>query len=100
MISYAVTNSSTNHGGTVLADQSLGLANGLGWLTVGVSFFCPQCKEWAVFQFGDPSTTVNGKSVLLVGANANCGAVLLPAQSLFGKGELKSIALKENSVQS
>jgi hypothetical protein len=78
----------------------LGLANGLGWLTVGVGFSCPQCKTWAVFPSGDPSMTVNGKSVLLVGATANCGAVLLPAQSLFVKGELKSTALKESSAQS
>ncbi|MDS7944721.1 PAAR domain-containing protein [Acinetobacter sp. V110_1] len=73
----------TDHGGIVSTGDSTYLIDGKAAHLEGMTHFCPKCKVTVTALSSSPLVVINGRSIIVAGDKASCGATFLPSQSLW-----------------
>lgn len=77
----------TDHGGMVSTGDSTYLIDGKAAHLEGMTHFCPKCKVTVTALSSSPLVVINGRSIIVAGDKASCGATFLPSQSLWVRNQ-------------
>ncbi|MFI8012091.1 PAAR domain-containing protein [Acinetobacter sp. ABJ_C4_1] len=77
----------TDHGGMVSTGDNTYLIDGKAAHLEGMTHFCPKCKVTVTALSSSPLVVINGRSIIVAGDKASCGATFLPSQSLWVRNQ-------------
>lgn len=80
MLAYITVGATTDHGGMIEEGLSSRRIHGMPIHLEGMRHFCPKCKCWSIAIGSNPTKKAMGKTKILEGDRATCGARFIAYQ--------------------